>query len=221
MNKYNKKRRTNDGKAKKKRYANPKTDLSLQLNRWGKGTHRHVLRVSDTFICTYNGATQFTGKAWAFKFSDYSGQAGLEAVYDRYRICWVTADFYPRQNSFSSTDLIGTFASIPSLVTVVDKDDATTPTAYADLLQFSTAQTHAWDRPFSRTFKPLAALAAYGGAFTSYASAQADQWYDCASPDIQFYGFKVGTFPYPLANSGDSPTWDVVFTYYMEFKHTR
>lgn len=217
VTRYNKKRKYSDYKKRKPFLS----DLKLTLSKWGKGIHQHVFKVSDTFVVTYNGATQFTGKAWSFALNDYSGKAALESLYDRYRISWIKSEFFPRQNSVSAADLTTSYTASPSLVSVVDKDDDTTPTAYADLLEFDSCKTHQFDKPFSRTFKPYAAVAAYSGTFTSYASSTSDMWFDVASPSIKFYGLKVGTFPYALGNNGDAPAWDVIHTFYVEFKHTR
>lgn len=206
---------------KKRMYRLPKEDLSLTLSKWGRQIHRHQVKFEDTFTATYNGVATFTGKAWSFSLSDFNGSATLEALYDRYRLRWVKAEVFPRQNSVDAAQLTGTYTGSPSLVSVVDKDDDTTPASYNELLQYNNTKTHQFDKPFSRTFKPYAALAAYSGAFTSYASSSDKTWFDVASPDIRFYGFKLGTFPYSAANNGDSPIWDVIFTMYLEFCMTR
>lgn len=196
-------------------------DLKLQLSRWGTGIHQHQFKVQDTFTITFNGAATFTSKAWNFTLNQYNGAAGLQAVYDRYRLCWVKVECLPRQNSFDAANLTGAFFGCPSLVSVIDHDDDTAPTSYNSMLEYDNARVHQFDKPFKRIFKPSAAVAAYSGAFTSYASSTPDQWMDVASSDIRYYGFKVGSFPYSALSNGDSPVWDVIFTYYMEFTHTR
>lgn len=205
----------------KKKWGLSKADLKLTLAKWGHQIHQHNFKVSSAFVVTYNGAANFTGQAWSFKLSDYTGTAALQSVYDRYRLCWVKAEFFPRQNSVSAADQTTTYTGSPSLMSVIDKDDDNAPTAYTDLVQYDSARAHPFDKPFRRTFKPFAALAAYSGTFTSYASSATNTWFDIASPDVRFYGLKVGTFPYSLANNADAPAWDVIFTYYMEFLHTR
>lgn len=78
---------------------------------------------------------------------------------------------------------------------VLDFDDATAPTAgtagIATLREYKgyKSQNFFNNRPIVRYCKPRMAVAAYAGAFTSYANV-ANVYCDSNSPGVQHYGFK-------------------------------
>lgn len=116
-------------------------------------------------------------------FNDF---AQYSTVFDKYRIRQVEVNFIcvnPTNNG------AGIFS------TVIDYDDDAALTSINQAMDYKNNYMANTDTNFKRTLQPRAALAAYSGAFTSYAEARADQWFDCASPNIQYYGLKCVIMP--------------------------
>lgn len=185
--------------------------------------YRFKRKYSSTITALMNGpsgATESHG-AFTFKLSDLPAYAEFTALFDKYRIAGIRAQFLPRTNVLAQTD-IGTSAltAIPPIVTVVDYDDAT-GIDFSSLYQYENAKVHSEFKPFSVYFKPMIAVAAYNGSFTGYGSSR-KMWIDAATADVQYYALKWATLPYSSSNSQtNDPTWDVIFTYYIECKYPR
>jgi len=162
--------------------------------------------------------------SYTFTLNSLPNYTEFTTLFDQYRITNIRAMWMPnvRTNtpSSASSTLLGT---VPPLITVVDYDD-NTAVDYLALMQYSNAKVHEGFSPFSMSFRPNASLAAYSGAFTSYAAASRNQWYDVASPSIQFYGLKWASFPYPATAvypAGTSLYWDIMFTYTIDCRYPR
>lgn len=67
--------------------------------------------------------------------------------------------------------------------------------------------------------RPRTAMAAYSGAFTSYAN-MSDQWIDLNSTSVQYYGFKL-LLPPASVSSLSSPAIDLMFDYTIVFRNVR
>jgi hypothetical protein len=118
-----------------------------------------------------------------FTLSSFANYTLYTNLFDQYRVTRAEFWFMPAVSNATAEN--GVFA------TVVDLDDAnvsgfTVQKAIgkpgAVFSSITAGQYH--------SFVPMMAVAAYAGAFTSYAASQ-DQWVDCASPGIQFYGVKT------------------------------
>lgn len=118
-----------------------------------------------------------------FTLSSFSNYTLYTNLFDQY--CVKRAEFWFIPAVSNATAESGLFAS------VVDLDDAnvsgfTVQKAIgkpgAVLSSVTAGQYH--------SFVPMMAVAAYAGAFTSYAASQ-ENWVDCASPGIQYYGVKT------------------------------
>jgi hypothetical protein len=125
--------------------------------------------------------------------------ADFTALFDQYRIAQMRVRFEPVSSAGYST------TQIQSLVTAIDYDDATPPTLETDLLQYQTVMITSPGVPFERVLNPHAAIAAYSGAFTSYA--QFAGWIDVASPTVQYYGLKYAIPP--------STALDILYNVYV------
>jgi hypothetical protein len=106
-------------------------------------------------------------------FSDFG------AAFDQYRIMSIEVWIIPQTTN--STAL---------LKSVVDYDNAAITLTQAYFDAYTNCHTTTLQNGHYRKFVPHIAMAAYAGAFTSYANA-AHQWIDCASTAVQHYGFKV------------------------------
>jgi hypothetical protein len=127
-------------------------------------------------------ATLFAGNAVYFQLSAVVNYASFAAVFDQYRIDEV------------EVWLSGSLADPASFVTVIDYDDATAPTTEAALLNYQNAIVSTLNDGHYRRFRPHVAIAAYSGAFASFANEVAP-WIDVVSPNVQHYGVKLGTNP--------------------------
>ncbi len=123
-----------------------------------------------------------TTLAYSFALSSLANATEFTALYDQYRLVEVTAQFYPSQG----------YSDAYPIYTVIDYDDATPLSTDAQAQQYGTCQVTSTNTEYwKRTFHPRAAIAAYSGAFTSFGSADRSQWFDVASPGVQYYGLKV------------------------------
>ncbi len=133
--------------------------------------------------------------------------AEFTSLFDQYRILQVQASITPDSQSEGTP-----------IYTVIDYDDASTPTSAAELREYGTCQQTSFTTGFfQRVFQPRAAMAAYSGAFTSFAQSQPGQWFDVASPAIQHYGFKYAIAPTPSLVEHV----EIMFTVIYQFKNNR
>jgi hypothetical protein len=132
-----------------------------------------------------SSATVPTFNAIALSLSGFDDQAAYTSVFDQYRITLVKVTFIPDVD-FNSSNAV----SYGRLTTVVDYDDAAVLASEAAALDYSNAVTGAGYDPQTRVFRPHVAIAAYSGAFTSFANEESP-WLDCASNAVLHYGVKT------------------------------
>lgn len=176
----------------------------------------------DQFSLTYNAASNESHGVWKFTLADLTNYNEFTNLFDKYRITGIKARFFPRMNVNAHSDVSATWTEIPPIMTVIDYDDATAGD-YTVLQQYENVKIHNEFKPFSLYFKPLMAVATYGGAaFTSYGSGPKNMWIDCNSAGVEYYALKWATPIYSLGNNDTHPpAWDVMFTYYIDFKYPR
>lgn len=153
------------------------------------------------------GETNFQ---YSFQLSDLPNSSEFTSLYDEYRFDRVVMKFYP--DTQDCTPASGTGNTL--VYSALDYDDANV-TNIASIQQYSNCMTHNSIKPFGRSVIPRHALAAYSGAFTSYA--QSEGWVDCNSPSVQHYGIKIA---FPL-QAGNVNTWTPVAVYYLSFRGVR
>lgn len=139
----------------------------------------------------------------------------FQALFDQYRITNVTVQFRPlfsRQNFVPGSDIP------PLIYTVVDYDDGVVPSSLATLREYQNLTIHECD-PFAVSFRPRIAMAAYGGAFTSYAN-MGNTWVDCASSGVLHYGLKIG-ITNGLAGQTHLQQWYLSVKLEVEFRNVR
>ena len=176
--------------------------------------HTHRRTVNRGFINA--DAAGVTG-SFAITLASMPGATDLTATYDSYRLAQVSFKFVPLTTGFGPSV---TATALPELLTVIDYDDNAAPANPDELRQYDTVEVTPMIRPAQRTFTPRAALAAYSGAFTSYSQAPATMWFDCQSPNIEFYGLKYATTPVTTV-SGAYTLWGVECVCTWQFKNTR
>jgi len=129
------------------------------------------------------------------------------ALFDSYRILRLDVDFIP----------VSSVTPGAPLFTVIDYDDATILGSLGAFLEYGDVLAHSQSgRKHSRTLAPRAALSAYNGTFTSFAHSMYKQWFDCASPGVQFYGLKY-IIPALASNSPTLGAYMINVRYTLQF----
>jgi len=136
-------------------------------------------------ICTSSSAAaSFFAKGWTT--SDIVQFSSFAAVFDQYKIDSIEVWLMPYGNG-----TVAGYNSLGKMYTVVDYDDAATPSSIAALQQYENCITSRFTDGHYINFRPHIATAAYGGAFTQFLN-QASTWIDCGSTGVFHYGVKLG-----------------------------
>ena len=184
-----------------------------------KGGLGNITRITrsvnlGTLIQATSTVNTFIGKGLQFTLNDLPSVAEFTALFDQYKIEKVVVHMIP----FSTGSLMTQNVSFP-LITVIDFDDAATPTTEDFLLQYANNSiTHA-NQEVHRTLIPRVAAAVYdaGGLFNGYANQQT--WIDAASPAVVHYGFKAGIGP--AFGTVGVAGWNIYADYHLAFRATR
>jgi len=100
------------------------------------------------------------------------------------------------------------------LASVIDTDDATPFTSFADAGNYSNCVTSKGSYVHMRSFRPKFSRAIFSSALvTGYGSASG--WLDCASPSVPHYGLKVA-----WTVTSQPIQADLVVRYSVMFRHT-
>jgi hypothetical protein len=130
--------------------------------------------------------TNPTFNTFSFALSNLDDSSALGAVFDQYRIKMIEVTAYPgASGSYVQTNNSGGVTHI-----VIDYDDASALTTVAAALDYQNCMVVPTGNAWKRTFVPHVALAAYSGAFTSFANFE-PVWCDFASPSIAHFGLKI------------------------------
>ncbi len=121
-----------------------------------------------------------------------SFSAGFSAVFDEYRIDMIEVFIQP----VGLTEITNN-ANYGQFVSVIDIDDAGTPSSLADLCDYNSAVVSNCTVGHYHRWKPTYAVATYQGAFTAYSVGTG--FIDCAYPSVQHYGIKYGLGLSPAA----------------------
>lgn len=149
-----------------------------------------------TFSINYNAGAITLGtvnlaQSYNFQLSALPLSSSFTNMFDRYRVLmW--------QLQFNPVNMPTAMYTAP-IVTAIDYDDASTPSA--EIQQRDTALTVPIGQYFERTLQPRLAVAAYSGAFTSYANMPSNTWIDSGSPSVQFYGIKIFSYQTTATNT--------------------
>jgi len=137
--------------------------------------------------------------AIAFQLSNFPQSTYYATVFDQYRIREVNVKFVPTATSV----LTPVMGSGSYLLTVLDYDDASTPTNMNSLVAYSSLKITPPGVIDERTLRPRIAMAAYGssGTFTSSANIDPLVWVDAGSATVQYYGLKYGLSSSPAVES--------------------
>jgi hypothetical protein len=144
-----------------------------------------------------------------FTLSSLDQVTQLAAVFDQYRIKRIEAWVYPTNDTSAA-------ASQGEMATVLDFDDTTALTTFAQALDYQNCLVGKVQEGHYRSFRPHVAIAAYGsGAFTSYANV-VSPWIDCTSTTVAHYGIK-----YAATVTSSVLTYDLLVRYHVDFRSVR
>lgn len=159
------------------------------------------------FCASSNVASTFTGTSFALSSLDQV--VSLTAVFDQYRIRLIEVTLLPRLSNSGGQTNTGVFT------TVIDYDDATALTSIGQAMDYSNQVSSGGDMIQRRVFVPHVAIAAYSGAFTSFAN-RASPWIDSASTNVQHYGLKTA-----WTVTGAVNTYDAIIRMWVQFRNVR
>ena len=161
-----------------------------------------------------------TGPAFVgmgFTLTDCPNAGLFTQLFDQYRINYIEVEFIPEFTSSELSTNGATGVATGMLYGTVDGDDNAQPTSIDYLREYDICKETHVTKKSKFGFKPRLALAAYSGAFTSYANQQAG-WIDCASNGVIHYGLKFGM---PTQNALAIARFVVKLTYWMTFRAVR
>jgi len=150
-----------------------------------------------------------TNYASAPSLSSFNGYGDLTSLFDQYRITLLEYWIIPRVNYAGTSDNPG------RLYSVIDLDDAAT-VSIAQCEEYNSCLVSGALDGHYRAFQPHAAIAAYSGAFTSYANL-ASPWIDCASTGVLHYGLKAAI----SATATNGQILDLVIRATIQVKNVR
>jgi len=188
----------------------PKRTYSTTSCRLPKVTEMTTVRAQQfTTVGALAAATQ--APTYYFALSNFNVGTGF---YDQYRIDAIRFSIVPQNNAVglvtnSTTTLVDVYC-------VIDYDDASgligpaTASAYSNCIILHPGES------LERTFQPRMAVAAYSGAFTSYANTE-PLWIDAASTGVQHFGIKLW-IPAAAAAQTLLQTWDITIEAFVTMR---
>jgi len=157
----------------------------------------------------------------AFSLQDLDQVTQFAAICDQYRIDRVVAQIRTRNNTANFNSASAANGTPPSIYLVIDRDDSTAPTTYAQLRQYDNVQEASVYDNIEIDLEPSITPAVYAsGAFSGYGVQRTGVWLDVNNVSIPHYGVKFGITELTAL---DTLTyyWDVIFWYYVSFRNVR
>jgi hypothetical protein len=167
-------------------------------------------------IVAQSGLSGNTG-AFGYTISQLDQASSFNNLFDQYRIDRIDVTFFPM---FRANPLASTSATlVPLIYVAVDYDDANAPASVATLREYENCTVHDDSCSFTVSFHPHVAIAAYSGAFTSFANQQSP-WIDNASSGVLHYGVKWAVTGV-TASQSVGQAWNVSARYYFSMRNIR
>lgn len=159
---------------------------------------------------------------YEFKLSDLPAATEFTSLFDQYRIKGVSFTVYPRSNvSYIGSSSVS--SPIGIMYTAIDRDDGVNPASLGELEQYQSIKKQFFNRPHKRYFKPTAVQSGVysnGGITTGYRTLPSSTWFDCAYPNILYYGIK-GAYDASTTSEVIAQSFRVCCTYYIQFRNVR
>lgn len=200
----------------------PRGDIPRRQKRTYHTVSTRIPRTTQTYTCvqTVDKATvavSNTGNlalAYTFTLNDTDNVSNFQALFDQYRIDAIRLEIVPLQNALQVPTQSTT--SFSSLYNVLDYDNASALSGIGAAREYDNLIELAPGESCERVFSPRIAVAAYAGAFTSFAN-QGPQWIDCSSPSVAHYGLKL-LIPAAIAGQTLLQSWQIFAQYYISFR---
>lgn len=192
------------GKKGRKMLVFPSPAQALRLNKI-----YNIIQTQPLFTFA-SSTTVPVAAGYSFALSSLDNVTALSSIFDQYRVALIEYTVMPRIQTIDQT------GTIPGqIVTVVDLDDAATPSTFNGLLDYQGAVVSQGNKMHKHTFVPCVAVAAYSGVFTSFANESAP-WIDIASTGVLHYGLKMAS-----TISGFVATYDIKARVMVELRNVR
>jgi len=174
-------------------------------------TRSMVISQAFDYVTILFPAGAFAPGSCSFTLNSLPQASSMTTLFDKYRFLQVIVVFTPTFTVSNST------TSYPGrLTTVLDYDDAVVPASTAALYNYDTKQQCEGTQVCRRVLRPRPAIAAYSGAFTSFATPSQPLWINSASPGVQHYGVKYVLDQYNVATV-TSASYNVTAEFIIEF----
>jgi len=170
-----------------------------------------------------NHQTFTPGSAGGISFAlDQVLTADFTALFDEYRICAVTALFYPDNTTVDAPEQISGLPADPGMLeTMIDYDDATTPVA-TDFLENQTYRVNRFlgKAPIKVSLVPRVSAALFKSSLSLAYGSKARQWIDLAAPEVPHYGIKY-RFSSSIPDVEHQYGYYYQVIYYLQFRGVR
>jgi hypothetical protein len=176
---------------------------------YGNMLYRCKQNLPDTYIAS--GTAAVFG-AYSYTVSALDNATGFSSVFDQYRVDRIQVSFRPMN---VATPLVNSATSgfiAPLIYAVIDYDDASAPTAVAQLRDYQNCSSHLYDS-FTLDFKPHANV--YLGSSVGSGNVTSP-WIDWASINVPHYGVKIGI---AAGTAGFEQQWTVSIVMYLTMRN--
>lgn len=159
--------------------------------------------------------------SFGFALADLNQVSTWSAAFDQYRIEKVIVKITSRNNMLSKASVASPNQAVPRLYVVVDRDDASAPSALTDLYQYGNCQGMSPDSDYMLELEPSITRAIYaGGAFSGYEVTSERPWIDLSNTGVEHYGVKFGTEILQVSST-DTWQWTIMCQYVVSFRAAR
>lgn len=172
--------------------------------------HRFVYNL-ETVAFTSSSVTVPTYTNTAYALNLFGNYTDVTTLFDQYRIVEAEWWIIPR-TAYSGSSTV----NYGMLTSCVDYDDNNNLGSIAEGVGHTNSVTTSGNQGHYHKFKPRLALAAYSGAFTSYANQSDDMWIDCNSAGVYYYGVKT-----VLTATDSVYVYDLMMKATIEFRNKR
>lgn len=139
---------------------------------------------------------------YQFALTDLPNSSEFTNLFDEYMIAKVSVMFMPNKLTLNTNTAITT----PYFLTVIDKDDAATPSSVNDLVQYPNCRFTSGNKRLVLTFKPRHTFNLYNGGVTDgYATRQG--FIDCSNAGVPHYGVKFALEQSATASAYQYAVW--------------
>lgn len=228
---YKKKKKRSKYYGRSAGYSNMYFRSSRPARGWGYANIRRLATKWDNRVYEYKqkiilsqitmSSAHVTNVAYQFLLNDLPQVSTFTNLYDQYKISWVKLQFIPvnTQVNINAAASPVSISYCPMAYCVIDYDDNTALSVRNDYFQYQNCQFKRMTNPFTVSFRPHMAVAAYSGTFISYTN-KMPEWIDCNSPSVAHYGVKFGIDA--GASAMDTyAAYDCIATYWVKFRNVR